>query len=100
MANGKCEKCGKKLENICQTKNDVLLLLNLLENRIHRIFLTNIAYKITPGIRHNEIIWSSECDGVLYYNHFDEEPKILKKINIGDIMLGLLSIEDAKKLLL
>jgi len=99
MANAKCEKCGKKLQNICKTKKDVLVLLELLENRIQKVFLTNIAYNITPGIRHNEILWSEECDGVLYYDHFDKEPEILKKFKIGDIMLGLLSIEEAKKLL-
>tara|TARA_B100002019_G_scaffold285864_1_gene295479 strand:- start:1121 stop:1438 length:318 start_codon:yes stop_codon:yes gene_type:complete len=99
MPNAKCEKCSKKLETICRSKDDMCRLLNLLEARIQKVPFTNITYNITPGIKHNEIDIFNNCDGVLFYDHFADDPSNFKLFNIGDIMIGNLSISDAKKLL-
>lgn len=99
MANATCDKCGKKLHEICKTDKYILILLELLEKRIERVFLTNIVHKITPGIQHNEIISNDNCDGVLQYDHFDEEPETFNKFKVGDIMLGLISIDEARNII-
>ena len=99
MPNAKCDKCGKKLDTICRSSHDMCRLLSLLEARIQKVPFTNIAYNITPGIKHNEIDLNNICDGVLFYDHFAEDPKNFKLFKIGDIMVGNLSISDAKKLL-
>lgn len=99
MPNAKCEKCRKKLDTICRSKEDMCRLLNLLETRIQKLPFTNIAYNITPGIKHNEIDLKNICDGVLFYDHFAEDPNNFKLFKIGDIMVGNLSISEAKKIL-
>ena len=99
MPNAKCEKCNKKLDTICRSSQDMCRLLVLLEGRIQRVPFTNIAYNITPGIKHNEIDIGNICEGVLYYDHFAVDPENFKLFKIGDIMVGNLSISDAKKLL-
>ena len=99
MPNAKCEKCKKKLDTICRSSDDMCRLLTLLEGRIQRVPFTNIVYNITPGIKHNEIDIDNNCEGVLYYDHFADDPANFKLFNIGDIMVGNLSISDAKKLL-
>ncbi len=99
MPNAKCEKCNKKLDTIFRSSDDMCRLLTLLEGRIQRVPFTNIAYNITPGIKHNEIDVGNICDGVLFYDHFAEDSDKFKLFKIGDIMVGNLSISDAKKLL-
>jgi len=99
MPNAKCEKCRKKLDTICRSKEDMCRLLNLLETRIQRLPFTNITYNITPGIKHNEIDLKNVCDGVLFYEHFVDDPNNFKLFKIGDIMMGDLSIAEAKGLL-
>ncbi len=99
MPNAKCEKCNKKLDTICRSSDDMYRLLILLESRIQRVPFTNIVYNITPGIKHNEIDIGNICEGVLYYEHFAVDPVNFKLFKIGDIMVGNLSISDARILL-
>ena len=73
MPNIKCEKCVLYLEELCKDNNDINSFKILLKERIK--FFGGIPYTITPGIRHNEIINISKCDGVLYYKPFDKNPK-------------------------
>jgi hypothetical protein len=99
MPNAKCEKCKKRLETICRSNEDICRLLNLLESRIQKVPFTNIAYNISPGIQHNEIDIDNICEGVIYYDHFCNDPENFTSFKMGDIMVGNLSISEAKILL-
>lgn len=99
MPNAKCDKCRKSLETICRSKEDICRLLNLLESRIQKVPFTNIVYNISPGIQHNEIDLKNVCDGVIFYDHFCNDPANFGSFKIGDIMIGNLSISEAKRLL-
>ena len=72
MPNSKCEKCSLYIDDIVKSKNEKITFVKLLHKRIKKIF--GIPFKISPGIRHNEICGSKcNCDGVLYYEPLTEK---------------------------
>jgi hypothetical protein len=100
MPNAKCNKCNLYLDDICKETKHINRFKDLINARVKRFY--GYPYLITPGIRHNEIIkkesWydmSKICDGVLYYDHFAENPKNQELIN----MLKLTLTNDEEQML-
>lgn len=86
MPNSKCEKCSLYIDDIVKSKNEKITFVKLLHKRIKKIF--GIPFKISPGIRHNEICGSKcNCDGVLYYEPFATHPKNFKEFDFNELFL-------------
>ena len=72
MPDAKCAKCGLTLGPICKSVVEITRFKDLVNERASKLFgqITGIS----PGIKHNEIDTSSECDGVLWYEPFSSTP--------------------------
>lgn len=72
MPNAKCGNCGLTLEPICKGVEEINRFSDLVNKRASRL-MGNIT-GISPGIKHNEIDVSSNCDGVMWYEPFAATP--------------------------
>ena len=72
MPDARCAKCGLTLGPICKTVVEIKRFSDLVDKRSSKLlgFITSIS----PGIKHNEIDTSSECDGVLWYEALAQTP--------------------------
>ena len=73
MPDSKCDKCNLTLGPICKTPEEVKRFTDLVNKRSTK--LLGMITSISPGIRHNEIDTSSECNGVMWYQPLYPTPK-------------------------
>ena len=73
MPDSKCDRCNLTLGPICKTPEEVKRFTDLVNKRSTK--LLGMITSISPGIRHNEIDTSSECNGVMWYQPLYPTPK-------------------------
>lgn len=98
MPNAICHHCKKDLNYICRTNSQKFRLVDLLQKRVKKV--CGVPYNVSPGIQHNEIVKNDTCNGVLFYNHFSENPKEFKDIDLSKVIFSDCDIQLIKNKLL
>ena len=72
MPNAECDVCKMTLGPICKGPEEIQRFNDLVNERSSK--LMGMITSISPGIRHNEIDITSDCNGVMWYKPLGSTP--------------------------